>query len=68
MSDEVTEIKQDVGVSPRALSLARAVDRLPSGTYNLVIQIPEVRAAPWELEVIRTEHIYKKVLSKYVAE
>jgi hypothetical protein len=49
-------IPQDV--SDRALSIARAVDRLPAGyVYHLEIQKPDLPAMPWMVEIVREDRI-----------
>jgi hypothetical protein len=49
-------IPQDV--SDRALSIARAVDRLPAGyIYHLEIQKPDIPAMPWMVEIVREDRI-----------
>jgi hypothetical protein len=52
----VIAIQQDV--SDRALSIARAVDRLPAGyVYHLEIQKPDIPAMPWMVEIVREDRI-----------
>jgi hypothetical protein len=52
----VIAIPQDV--SDRALSIARAVDRLPAGyVYHLEIQKPDLPAMPWMVEIVREDRI-----------
>jgi hypothetical protein len=52
----VIAIQQDV--SDRALSIARAVDRLPAGhVYHLEIQKPDLPAMPWMVEIVREDRI-----------
>lgn len=49
-------IPQDV--SERALSIARAVDRLPPGyVYHLEIKKPDMPAMPWMVEIVREDRI-----------
>jgi hypothetical protein len=64
-SDNIVTVAPKTDISPRALSLARTVDRLRPGTYQLEIIIPEIRASAWQVEVVRTEHLFSKVLPKY---
>lgn len=52
----VIAIQQDV--SDRALSIARAVDRLPPGyVYHLEIEKPDIPAMPWLIEIVREDRI-----------
>jgi len=45
-------------VSERALSIARAVDRLPPGyVYHLEIAKPDLPALPWHVEIAREERL-----------
>lgn len=60
----------DVGVSERAIQIARIVDRLRPGTYTIRLIKDDLRAVDWKIEIIKTELIQKMALSKsgYVPE
>ena len=55
-------------VSPRVVELMRRIDRLPAGSFEITITKPEVRAAEWQIEIVRTEPIMRFALSKYQPE
>jgi len=42
-----TEVKVDVGVSRKALSIAREVDRLPPGEFCIILVKHNTKAVPW---------------------
>jgi hypothetical protein len=54
-------------LSPRVVSLAREIDRLPPGCYVITLTKPEVKALKWTAEIskapetIRTMEIQKDV-------
>ena len=48
----------ELHISHRALSIARAIDRLaPGHVYHLEIQKPDTLALEWRVEIIREERI-----------
>lgn len=55
-------------LSPRVVELARMIDRLPPGTFEITIQKADVRAQDWKVEIVRTEIIRNVTLSKYQPE
>lgn len=55
-------------ISPRAQDLARVIDRLPSGTFELTITKNDLRAVAWNVKIERVETIQTMVLSKYAPE
>lgn len=65
-SATIITVPQDV--SRRALSIARTIDRLPPGEYNLSLVKPGVKAADWQIEIVRTERLERAVLKKYLPE
>lgn len=44
-------------LSPRVVQLARMIDRLPPGNYEISLQKQELRAQDWSVEIVRTEKI-----------
>ena len=46
-----------IDVSPRALSLARSIDRLPPGDHVLKIVKGQAPAAPWEVEILNEQRV-----------
>lgn len=52
-------------VSPRVHELMQRIDRLPAGTFEITITKSDVRAAEWQIEIVRTEPISRFALSKY---
>lgn len=61
--EETLDQTQDV--SARVQNLMRAIDRLPAGMYELVLTKPDMRAANWEVNIVRLERIETLRLSKY---
>ncbi len=57
-------------ISHRAHNLARIIDRLSSGTYEITIVKDGIHAAEWKIEIVRIELIQRVSLSNksYVAE
>ena len=55
-------------LSQRAVQVAREIDRMPPGTYELTIQKPDVPAAEWSVEIVRVEPLRTMRLSSYLAE
>lgn len=55
-------------VSPRVHELMQRIDRLPAGKYEITITKPEIRAADWDIEIVRMENIERLQLSKYMPE
>ena len=51
-------------LSPRVVQLARAIDRLPAGAYEIEIVKPDVRAQDWDVKIVRTEQIQHLTLPK----
>ena len=56
----------DLGVSPRALSIARVIDRLMKspGQYMIRLVVPEHKRSPWLVEFHRLEPLQRLKLSK----
>ena len=42
---------------PEIVSLARELERLPSGTYSVLIDKPNLKGLPWRMEIDKTEKI-----------
>ena len=54
----------DLGVSQRALSLARAIDRLVPGEYYIDIIKPTLETKAWFVEIVKTETVQILNLTK----
>jgi hypothetical protein len=56
----------DLGVSPRALSIARVIDRLMKspGQYMIRLVVPEHKRSPWLVEFHRLEPLQRLKLGK----
>ena len=52
-------------LSPRVVQLARMLDRLPPGNYEISLSKQEMRAQDWNVEIVRTERIATVQLPKY---
>lgn len=52
----------DVGVSRRALSVARMIDRLAPGKYTVLLIKPEGESDRWIVEIAQPVTIQKKEL------
>ena len=57
-----TDRPVDLGVSRRALSFARHIDRLTEGTYTIVFHKRMIEN--WSLEIDRTEKVRRVELKK----
>jgi len=55
-------------LSSRVVQLARMIDRLPPGNYEIFIQKHELRAQGFDWDLVSTEKISGGSLSKYVPE
>lgn len=51
-------------LSPRVVSLARMLDRLPPGNYTVQLEKPEVKGMAWHAEVTRTETIINVTIDR----
>ena len=56
---------QPADLSPRVVQLARMLDRLPPGNYEISLQKQELRAQDWNVEIVRTEKIATVQLPKF---
>jgi hypothetical protein len=54
-------------LSSHVVQLARMIDRLTPGTYEITLQKQDLRQQDWSVEIVRTEQIIGTQL-KYVAE
>jgi hypothetical protein len=63
-----TPSKPATDLSPRVEELARFIHHLPPGTYEITIMKPEIRAQDWDVEVVRTEKIFKRGSTPYRSE
>jgi len=52
-------------LSPRVVQLARMLDRLPPGNYEISLSKQVLRAQDWNVEIVRTEKIATVNLPKY---
>lgn len=52
----------DVGVSRRALSIARMIDRLPPGKFNIVLVKADHEGERWQIEINQPVTLQKKEL------
>jgi hypothetical protein len=55
---------QPQDISARVQELARIIDRLPPGKFEITIEKPEVRAADWRVDVVRLEKLQHITLPK----
>jgi hypothetical protein len=58
------EPKPVTDLSPRVVSLARQLDRLPPGEYTIKLDKPDLKAQPWEVNIVRTEKIIDMFLDR----
>ena len=49
--NEIHDLRSEV------LSLARELDRLPSGDYLILISKPEIKGVPWKADILRTDRV-----------
>ena len=54
---------QKAGVSSRAISIARMIDRLPAGEYIIEISKQDIKQAPWDLCAWKRERVQKQRLT-----
>lgn len=52
-------------LSPRVVQLARMLDRLPPGNYEISLSKQDLRTQDWNVEIVRTEKIATVSLPKY---
>jgi hypothetical protein len=58
MENNLTQPPKPVtDLSPRVVQLARMIDNLPPGDYEISLQKQDVRAQDWSIEIVRTEKI-----------
>jgi hypothetical protein len=58
----------DVGVSRRALSIARMIDRLPPGKFNIVLIKADNDGERWQIQIDQPVTLQKKDLHHEPAE
>jgi hypothetical protein len=56
---------QDLGVSRRALSLARMIDRLGPGKFTITLIKPESENARWDVQIAQPVTILHKELEHH---
>lgn len=44
-------------VRPEVMSLARVIDRLPSGEYSINLTKPDIKGQPWTAEIVKREKV-----------
>jgi hypothetical protein len=64
-NNDIPSPKPVIDLSPRVEELARFIHHLPPGTYEITIMKPEIRVQDWNVEVVRTETIFKRRSSSY---
>ena len=64
----ISSPKPVTDLSPRVVQLARMIERLPPGNYEISLSKQELRAQDWSVEIVRTEPIQKITLSRYQPE
>lgn len=57
-------IKPVTDLSARVVSLARALDRLPAGTFAVMLTKPDLDSLSWHVEITRVEPIREMELPK----
>lgn len=50
-------------LSANVVSLARMLDRLPPGNYQVLLLKPEYRGQPWRVEIVQTQTITARDLN-----
>ena len=52
-------------ISPRAKQIGRAIDRLrPGQHYIILLTLPDIDAANWHIEILKTDLLQKLALTK----
>jgi hypothetical protein len=64
----VSTRKPIVGISARAASIGKMIDRLRPGRYIIEVTKSDVLAEDWKVEIIRADVVQKISLSNYVPE
>jgi len=60
-----TTPKPVTDLSPRVVQLARMIERLPPGCYEISLEKQELSAQDWSVEIVRTERISSANLPRY---
>lgn len=71
MSDTTTKlVEPNTDLSPHVVQLARAIDRLPPGQYEIKLVKQDLRQQDWNFEIAKTETLSRGNLSstKYLSE
>jgi hypothetical protein len=63
--DNSQQPKPVTDLSARVVQLARMIDRLPPGNYDISLQKQDLNAQAWSVEIVRTEKIANVSLPKY---
>lgn len=69
MSDTI-KLVEPTDLSPHVIQLARTIDRLPPGQYEIKIEKQDLRQQDWSFQISRTEIVSSGNLSskKYLSE
>jgi len=51
-------------LSPRVVSLAREIDRLPPGEYVIRLSKCDLKTSPWQAEITRSETVRNMEIGK----
>ena len=51
-------------LSPRVIQLARMIDRLPAGTFNVELVKPEDKTIGWHVTIVQPVTLREVVLNK----
>jgi len=57
-------VYEDRGISDRALSIARVIDRLPAGEFCIILKKDQVKTVPWHAVFSAMERLQVMDLSK----
>jgi len=60
--NQPTPPKPVTDLSPRVVSLARRIDRLPPGHYTIELVKPDMRGEAWRAQITRIEDLFDLVL------
>lgn len=61
--DPITPQKPITDLSANVVSLARMLDRLPPGNYQVVLLKPDFKGQPWRVEIIETQTLATKEIT-----
>ena len=52
-----TELNAPQDLRPEVVSLAREIERLPPGSYVVMLSKPDIKGVPWRAEIIKGERV-----------